>query len=229
MKILSIDTSSRFFSLAISDEERIIFSQEIELERTLADSIIPLIKTSLKKVKLSLEDLYGFAVGLGPGSFTSLRIGLSTIKGFCFALDKPIIGVSSLDIIAQQAKNFYSGQVCVLTDAKRKMVFSGLYNVKISRVKKQGTYQLGALSNCLKKIKGECFFIGEGALVYQKEITEYYQKKKKKIFFCPEKFLYPKASFLPEIVLKNFLRKKTDNAKTIMPLYLYPQDCQVRR
>lgn len=229
MKILSLETSSRIFSLAISSGLSILFYQESKLERTLSDSMIPLIDASLKDARLSLKDFHGFAIGLGPGSFTSLRIGLSTIKGFCFALDKPAIGVSSLDVIAQEVKNFYSGQVCVLTDAKRQMVYSALYTVSSEGIKRQGAYQLSALSDCLKKIKGECFFVGDGSLLYQQQIEGYFRKKNKNISFSCDKFLSPKASFLSEIALQRFLKKETDDIRTLMPLYLYPQDCQVRR
>src|SRR3989304_5415259 len=100
MKILSIDTSTKTFSLAVSDGEEILRSRNIKITRVLSSSIIPSIHQILKKAGIALSQLDGFAVGLGPGSFTSLRVGLSTIKAFALATGKPVVGIPSLDVLA---------------------------------------------------------------------------------------------------------------------------------
>lgn len=122
MKILSIDTSTRIFSIAVLDDEKVLSSCDIKLEKALSNSIIPVIDKGFKKAECSLVDIKGFAVGLGPGSFTSRRVGLSTIKAFGMATGKPVAGVSSLDVIAEGVKSLGPDQICVACDAKRNMV-----------------------------------------------------------------------------------------------------------
>ena len=80
MKILSIDTSTKNFSLAVSKDGRVLRYRNIFLDKVLESSIIPSIEGILKSADVRFKDLDGFAIGLGPGSFTSLRVGLSTIK-----------------------------------------------------------------------------------------------------------------------------------------------------
>ena len=103
MKLLAIDTSTRNYSLALAQDEKISLSKNIILKDVLSSSMILEVEKSLKKLKWSFKQIDAYIVGLGPGSFTSLRIGLSTVKGFAFATGKPVIGISSLDAIPLNA------------------------------------------------------------------------------------------------------------------------------
>src|SRR5689334_14283291 len=114
MKLLAIDTSTNHFSVAVAEDDRVLAKENIVLTKVLENSIIPVINGVLTRAKIPLSQLDGFAVGLGPGSFTSLRVGLSTVKAFCMALQKPVVGIPSLDIIARGV-DLKKGQVCVLT------------------------------------------------------------------------------------------------------------------
>ena len=100
MKLLAIETSTNRFSLAVSEGGEILKSRTLILDKVLSSSIIPSIEKILKESKINLKDIDAFVVGLGPGSFTSLRVGLATIKGLAFATGKPLVGVPSLDAIA---------------------------------------------------------------------------------------------------------------------------------
>ena len=229
MNILNLDSSTKTFSIAISRNEKILSFRNLKLEKALATSIVPVIDSALKKAKLSLENIDGFAVGLGPGSFTSLRIGLSTIKAFGIATQRPVVGVSSLDVIAQGVKDLRSDQVCVLCDAKRNMVFASIYKVKNDQVKRTGAYFLSEIKDILKKIKGDCLLVGDGVGIFGKEIKAYFKGKKNKIVFTDEKYNHVQASNLAALSFERFKGKKTDNINTLAPMYLYPDDCQVRR
>ena len=229
MNVLNIDSSTKIFSLAVSQNENILSSSSLKLEKALSASIIPMIDSTLKKAKFSLRDIDGFAVGLGPGSFTSLRVGLSTVKAFGIATQKPVVGVVSLDVIAQGAKELGLDQICVLCDAKRNMVFSGIYKVKDSQIKRVRAYSLSFLKDVLKRIKGDCLFIGDGVEDSEKEIKAYFKGKKNKIVFGGEEYNSVQASNLAALSFKRFKNKKTDNINTLTPMYLYPKDCQVRR
>ncbi len=219
MKLLSIDTSTKNFSLSISDQGKVLSQTNIKLDKILSDSIIPAIEQILKKTKLSLEKLDGFVVGLGPGSFTSLRVGLSTIKAFAFVHNKPVVGISSLDAIAMGLKE--DGSVCVITDARREMVYACLYEKNKGQLTRSSDYLLTSVSDLLTKIKGRPIFVGDGVPLLKNEDEKYSTAQ--------EDFWYPQAKFFVPLALDRFKAKKTDNVSKMVPLYLYPEDCQVQR
>ena len=217
MKLLSIDTSTKNFSLAVCDGDKILAEKNIQLDKILSDSIIPSIEQILKKSKLSLAKLDGFVVGLGPGSFTSLRVGLSTIKAFALAIDKPVVGIASLDAIALGIKE--DGPVCVITDARRNMVYACMYEKQQGQITQKGEYLLTPLEDLLKTIKGQPIFVGDGVIFL----------KDKKYPVAKEEFWYSQAKYLIPLALERFKDKETENIDTLVPLYLYPEDCQVQK
>ena len=104
MRILLLDTSSKFLSLAVARDEKILSQTHRKLDRKHSLQLVPLIDKILKKAKVPLKKIDGFCVSKGPGSFTGLRIGITTIKGLAFVLCKPVVAIPSLDILAQNAK-----------------------------------------------------------------------------------------------------------------------------
>lgn len=232
MNILSIETSTKNFSLAVLKGDTILRYRNIRLGKVLSSSIIPEIKIILKKAEVSLSNLDGFAVGLGPGSFTSLRVGLSTVKAFAFASNKPIVGISSLDTLAMNVDRNWKGQICTICDAKRGLVYGCIYQRQGDQLKRKTQYLLVPLKEILKKLTIATYFIGDGLKMYQDEIIRYSQhtlKLKKKIFFVDERKCCPQASQLALLALPRFRKKKYDHIDRIVPLYLYPKDCQVRK
>ena len=224
MKLLSLDTSTKNFSLAVVDGHKTLASQDVILEKILSDSIIPSIQKILKKAKVSISELDGFVVGLGPGSFTSLRVGLATVKGLAFSLRKPVAGVSSLDAIAMNVKG-NCPQVCVLSDAKRNLVYACWYEKKDGSIKIKSNYLLTSVEDLLKKARGEVALAGDGIQLYKKEI----EKMKLKPIFTDEKLWYPKADQLAVLAFKRFEEQKFDDIHKLVPIYLYPEDCQVQK
>ena len=223
MKILSIDTSSKNFSLSVSDDTEILSSYTLALDKILSESIIPAIDQSLKKAGVSLVEVDGFAVGLGPGSFTSLRVGLSTVKALSLAAGKPVVGISSLDALAMNV-NEDDEQICTLTDARRNMMYACLYTKERANLKRKSDYWLTTVKDFFKKIKGKAVLIGDG-IKFLKSEGETFDKKKFRLI--PEKLWYPKAELLSQLALKRFKVRQTDDVNTLVPLYVYPEDCQV--
>ena len=127
MHFLSIETSTKNCALAVSKDAKVLCARNFPSEKLLEDSIIPAIDKVLKLAKLSFAKVDAFAVGLGPGSFTSLRVGLSTVKAFCLATGKPVVGICSLDVIAEGVAALPCDEICVIVDARRGMLYSGLY------------------------------------------------------------------------------------------------------
>ena len=96
MKILAIDTSTPSGSIALLEDDQLIAESTTCIQKTHAERLLPSIKTLLDNIGTKLEDIDGFALAIGPGSFTGLRIGLSTIKGLAWSLKKKVVGFSTL-------------------------------------------------------------------------------------------------------------------------------------
>lgn len=223
MKILAIETSTKNFSLAVADGEKVLRSRNVVLKKVLSSSIIPKISEILKQSGLELKDLNGIAVGLGPGSFTSLRVGLATVKGLAFAAQKPIVGIPSLDVLAQGCAGASEDWICTINDARRNLLYACLYQNQNGRIKRTGDYLLAGIDDVLSRIKGPTLFTGDGAALYSKEIME----KKGKI--ADEKLWYPQAKQMIPVALERFRKKAYDSLDHLNPMYLYPEDCQVNR
>ena len=101
MRILFLDTSSKYLSLAVAQDYKILSRMQRLLDRKHSTHLVFLIDKVLKKAKLPLKKIDGFCVSKGPGSFTGLRIGITTIKALAYVLRKPVVAIPSLDILAQ--------------------------------------------------------------------------------------------------------------------------------
>jgi len=223
MHLLSIDTSTKNFSLAVSSDGKILKYRNIILHKILSDSITTSIRGVLKESRLDLRQLDGFAVGLGPGSFTSLRVGLSTIKALAFATRKPVVGISSLDILAADPK--LEGNICILCDARRNLVYSAFYEKKNGRLKRKGKYLLASIEEVIKRAASQTTFAGDALGLY-KEVVNKRRGRDSNPTLMPA---FPQAKNLVPLALERFQKKRVDDVSTLVPLYLYPQDCQVRR
>ena len=223
MNILALETSTKHFSLAVSSGGKVIAAREIELKTVLSDAIIPAIEHILKKSKLTLEKIDGFAVGLGPGSFTSLRVGLSTVKALAFVTKKPVVGISSLDVLAAGVQEKGEEQICTIIDARRNLLYACLFQKKGDALKKKTPYLLCSIDELLKKIDCPTIFVGDGIVT----TNSLDGKKEQQVSFVDKKLWYPQAADLARLSEKKFQEKKFDNPETLIPLYLYPDDCQV--
>ena len=238
MKILALETSTRQFSLAVFDGQKVLAQRNIRLKKVLSSSIIPSISAIFKRLRMTLEDIDGFAVGLGPGSFTSLRVGLATVKGFALATGKPVVGVPSLDALAENVREQDCDQICALVDARRNMVYSAIYAKEGAGLKKISEDRLANLDQVLDHVHGRTLYAGDGVTLYREAIIKKYKEAAKsrktscQPLFAEERFWYPPAGEVAKIAFKRFERnskKHFDPVDQLVPLYLYPEDCQVAK
>lgn len=232
MNILAIDTSSKYLSLVIASDEKILVRFFEPLARELSAQLVPIIDSSLKKIGLSVGDIDYFGAGLGPGFFTALRIGIAAMKGLVFTFNKPIAGVSSLDVLARSVKE--EGVVCPVVDAKRGLVYSALYEVhagrhgRSSRLTRKGRYLLVPIEDLLRRIKTEkkITFLGDALSLYQGIIRDTLGKRCE---FAKEDAWYPLPENLLACVREKIRAGKLTDSYKLVPLYLYPKECQVER
>ncbi len=225
MKILAIDTSTKFLSLALADNEKIIANFHRELEQQHCARLIPEIDKVLKKAKFNLKDIDCIVFSKGPGSFTGLRIGAATVKGLALATKKRIAGVSSLDILAYNAKDSRKLIVPII-DAKRGNVYASIYSFNGKRLRRHMRYSVLPLIELLKEIKDNAIFLGDGIIPYRKTVEDNFKFKAE---FAAEKDWYPKATTAAKLAVELIKNKRFEDADKFVPLYLYPKDVQCRK
>jgi tRNA threonylcarbamoyladenosine biosynthesis protein TsaB len=229
MYFLSFETSTKIFSIAVNKDEKVLRYRNLKTALVLEDSILPTVDEILGSAKLKFSQVDGFAIALGPGSFTSLRVGLSVVKAFAMSTGKPVVGIPTLDVIAHGVDRGDCDEICVINDARREKVYACLYGP----TGRKSDFLLISLEDLLEKVHGQTLFVGDALGVYRKKIEEAYQKyasKKKgtcKCLFADEKWWYPQAKVMAALAYERFEKKQYDDAAMLLPLYLYPQDCQV--
>ena len=132
MKLLAIDTSNRPLSVAVLDDTQILATTTTNVGRNHSSTLLPIIEQAMAQAKVKPEELERVVVAAGPGSYTGLRIGVTTAKTLAFTLNKALVGVSSLAVLAGNVVT--EGQlVAPLFDARRDNVFAGLYRIENQR------------------------------------------------------------------------------------------------
>ncbi len=168
MKILSVETSSNICSVAILEDTNIIKENTIDDANTHSVKLMPLIDKTLSEANLTLSDIDLLSCDKGPGSFTGIRIGISTIKAFADVTNKPSYGISSLTALAYQSN--FDGLICSLIDAKHDNVYFGLFEHKNEKYIQVGNLlaeNVNYVTNILKKCNKPIFFVGNGSIVYK--------------------------------------------------------------
>ncbi|GAA4416894.1 tRNA (adenosine(37)-N6)-threonylcarbamoyltransferase complex dimerization subunit type 1 TsaB [Nibrella viscosa] len=130
MLILSIDTSTTVCSVALHQAGALLGSYELFTERTSSAMLTTLIGDVVRHAGHELRQLDAVAVAKGPGSYTGLRIGVSTAKGLCFALDKPLLAINTLAAMAEQIRPLFSSdyRLCPMLDARRMEVYCAIFD-----------------------------------------------------------------------------------------------------
>ena len=176
MKILAIDSSGLVASVAVVEDDTLIAEFTMNYKKTHSQTLLPMLDEVKKAIQLDLESLDAIAVAAGPGSFTGLRIGSATAKGLGLALDKPLIGVPTVDAIAENLYETDSKAViCPIMDARRNQVYTGIYRFrehKLETIRQQDAVPMEKLLEELKSLGKEVIFLGDGVPVYKKMIEE---------------------------------------------------------
>ena len=171
-RILCVDTSSFICSVSIFENLSLISSNSSEVEKSHSKLIIQLIDQSLKDAKIKINEVDAFAVSMGPGSYTGLRIGVSTIKGLCYSLEKPLISINTLEILSKSALNHINNYndffICPMIDARRMEVFTKMLDNNFNEVEKDKALILDDKS--FNDIDGgkSIYFFGDGSNKFQK-------------------------------------------------------------
>jgi len=171
-RILCVDTSSFICSVSVFENLSLISSNSTEVEKSHSKFIIQLIDQSLKDANIKINEIDAFAVSMGPGSYTGLRIGVSTIKGLCYSLEKPLISINTLEILSKSALNHINNYnnffICPMIDARRMEVFTKMLDNDFNEVEKDKALILD--DKFFNDIGGgkSIYFFGDGSNKFQK-------------------------------------------------------------
>lgn len=169
MKLLSIDTSGAACSVAVFADGRLKSEEYRHHQLNHSAVLLGMIDSCLAKAGHRVSEMDAFAVSIGPGSFTGLRIGIGTVKAFAQATGKKIAGVSTLDLLAQNAPEA-RGVVCPLIDARNNRVFTAVYEDG-KKLTEEAVLSLEELGETLPAGK-PAYFLGDGALAYRSFLEE---------------------------------------------------------
>ncbi len=222
MKILAIDTATKFLSLGIYDSGK-VYEYNLELGTKLSSLLAVTIKRVLDALGLDTADLDYLVCGLGPGSFTGMRVGLSAMKGLAWAGSKPLIGIPTLDTLAMNAAG-EKGEIVPALDARRNLIYSCLYKNTASGLKKITPYMLISKEELFKKIKGPSVIFGDALDLYRDDII----KNIAQATLLDKDKWYPKAHNMISLALSRIKNKKIDDFFKLKPIYLYPKECQIK-
>lgn len=181
MKILSIDTSSKICSVAVLEDCNVIIERNIDDGITHSQKLMPMIDDILKELNLNLANFDLFTCSVGPGSFTGVRIGVSTVKAFCDVTNIPVTSVSSLEGLAYNTLSSNIGNnintVCSLIDAKNDNVYCGIFkneNNTFIQLEDLCAKNINQVLDILEKYSSSSIlFVGDGAVYHKDLILEH--------------------------------------------------------
>jgi tRNA threonylcarbamoyladenosine biosynthesis protein TsaB len=212
--ILNIDTSLETATVSIAKDGAILSFQTNEVQKEHASFVHVAIHELLAKEDLKPTQLDAIGVTIGPGSYTGLRVGLSAAKGLCYALNKPLINVGTLEMMAkdilmniEDATNFL---FCPMIDARRMEVFCAMYDAGLKEIVEPHAKVLSPQSFAEKYDKKMIMFFGSGMPKFKDIINN------SDAFFATNKFL---ANALSSLTYKKFIEEKFSNLSTSIPQY----------
>jgi len=223
LKVLAIETSTMAGSVALVDGDELVSEYLLNIDITHSERLLLAIDCVTQDSKISIDKVDGFAVSVGPGSFTGLRIGVSTIKGLAYAANKPVVGISTLDALAENI-SFTDYLTCPILDARKKQVYTALYNRDAkNRLIKLTPDLVIDPRELLKKIQEKVVFLGDAIKVYHTLIKEVLRDM---AFFAPLNLRLPRAANIAKLSLDQFKKNNTLDLNTFTPFYVRPSDAE---
>jgi tRNA threonylcarbamoyladenosine biosynthesis protein TsaB len=225
MKVLGIDTSTTCGSIGLIHDESVISEYLLDLSVTHSERLLDGIDLVLRKAHHALGDLDGFAISLGPGSFTGLRIGVSTVKGLAFAAQKPVVGVSTLDVLASQVSPT-PYLICPIIDARKGEVYSASYRYEeFNHLKRLSEYQAIRPEVLSGMLKEPTIFLGDGVKKYGDDLQN---SLKSFALFSPTALHIPHGSAVARLGAELLMRGEVLDLAAFSPLYVRASEAEMK-
>ncbi|MFP5212788.1 MAG: tRNA (adenosine(37)-N6)-threonylcarbamoyltransferase complex dimerization subunit type 1 TsaB [Acidobacteriota bacterium] len=224
MKILAVDTTSTSGSVAMVDGERVVAEWSLHATATHNRRLLRTVDLLLKDAGWSVDRIDCFAATRGPGSFTGIRIGLTTMKTLAWSLGKRYVAAASLDVLAAPL-GFANLPVCALIDARKKEVYCALYQPDgRGNLTRSSDYLVIPPERVTELIKGPTIVCGDGWMLYRDQLRGELGDRAVEV---PSPFHDIRASFLAEAARLRLLSGDTDDPMTSTPLYVRPSEAEM--
>jgi tRNA threonylcarbamoyladenosine biosynthesis protein TsaB len=223
MYILGIETSTKTGSVAVVSEEGVVAQYSLNIEVTHSERLMAAVDRVLTDTGLTIADMGGYAVAIGPGSFTGLRIGLAAVKGLALVTGKPIAAVPTLEGLAWNLPHA-AHAVCPLLDARKSEVYAALYRFEgnaLVHVMAEAVLSLAQLS---ERISGKAIFTGEASLLFREDIERVFGDR---ALFAPRAAILPSASTVAEIGLAMIKDNRQADLDGLTPMYIRRPEAEV--
>ncbi|HEY2990334.1 MAG TPA: tRNA (adenosine(37)-N6)-threonylcarbamoyltransferase complex dimerization subunit type 1 TsaB [Candidatus Binatia bacterium] len=234
MIILGIDTATAAASAALLEDGKLISEAtgggDAIHRSNHAQNLLPLIDRLLDSAGVRLADISALAVAIGPGSFTGLRIGLSTVKGLTYGSEVPVVGIPTLAAVAARVDD-REGLICPFLDARKKEVYAALFERRdgtLERVSEDLVCRPEEVVDFvrLKVANGTCLFIGDAAAAYADAITQGLGGRA--VLTMGDR--YPStAAAVARLAEEKIRRQEYDPVGPLSPLYLRPSEAELKR
>lgn len=209
--ILNIETTSKNCSVAVAKDGVPLAIRELaELGYSHAEKLHVFVNEVLQEAALQLNDLDAIAVSQGPGSYTGLRIGVSAAKGFCLALDIPMIAIDTMEVLARQV-NLNEGLIIPLIDARRMEVYTATFNADYS--KNEDTKAAIITSDSFSSLDEKIYFIGDGVAKCKSILV-------KDSFHFLDAIIFPSSKEMCQLSFEKHKKSDYVNVAYFEPYYL---------
>ena len=217
--ILAIDASTSWLGLALYEESEVLFERTWKTQRRHTVELAPAVEKALQDCALTFEQIQALAVALGPGSFTSLRIGLVFIKGLALAYHLPVIGVPTLDILAYSQPIRNLPLICALQAGRGKLAVATYKNVDNQWVC-DVPVQVMTAKDLVSQINSPTLVSGE----FTEEDRRTLSRKWKSVILASPANCVRRPACLAEIAMQRWKTGKIDDPATMTPIYLHTSD-----
>lgn len=225
MYVLGIDTSTPCGSVGLVNDTEVISEFLLNVPLTHSERLLSAIHVVLNEAGCAMEALDGWALSLGPGSFTGLRIGVSTVKGLAFATGKPVVGIPTLDgLAAQIAPTPYL--ICPMIDARKKEVYTAFYRYnQEGLLVRLSDYQAVRPEVLIRGVKEKTIFVGNGVPTYGEMLRA----------TVPLFALFPAdplhllhGSVVARLGVDLLRKENTLDMATFSPIYVRPSEAEIK-
>lgn len=227
MNIFSVDTSAKAVSAAILSDDKLISQVTLNTGLTHSETLLPICADLLKNARMSLGDIDLFAAAVGPGSFTGLRIGISAVKGFAFANNKPCAGISSLLALCYNHTD-RKEILCAVTDARRDDAYCAFFVCKdgaVKRLTEDLAVHISEMGTLFDEYgKQDILLIGDGAQAVKNKYTD-----RNDLLLLDTPYTLQQAYGTGAAAYRAALEGETIPAKELMPVYIRLPQAQRER
>ncbi|OAT79959.1 tRNA (adenosine(37)-N6)-threonylcarbamoyltransferase complex dimerization subunit type 1 TsaB [Desulfotomaculum copahuensis] len=227
MYVLGIEAATPVAAVAVINEQKILAERLVNNQRTHSVNLLPMIKAVLEDGAVGPEQLDGIAVSAGPGSFTGLRIGMSTAKTLAQVWGLPVTGISTLEALAHPLTG-QAGLLCPILNARKNEVYTAVYETRAGRLSRLA----GPLAEEPEKLAARLFslghpvtLLGDGVAVYGEMLQRYLGGL---AFFAPAAAALPRGAAVAELGLARLAAGEGEDPLLLLPRYIRLSEAEVK-